>query len=128
MKMQSPLPAAIASSVGAPSARPARPPGRSDASGQASAATHLIAGSGSASAAAPAQPEQAAQALAQQANQALASSGHHVQISRNESTGHFVVRVLDADREVVRQYPSEDFLAMSEHLQDLRGVLFEGQG
>ena len=66
--------------------------------------------------------------LAEKTNEKLAQSGHHVQIGHHEPTGRFIVKVMDSSNEIVRQFPSEDFLALSEQLSDLRGLFFEAQG
>ncbi len=66
--------------------------------------------------------------LAQKTNEKLAQSGHRVQIGHHDATGHFVVKVMDSTNEIVRQFPSEDFLALSEQLSELRGLFFEAQG
>lgn len=66
--------------------------------------------------------------LAEKTNEKLAQSGHHVQIGHHEPTGHFVVKVMDSADQIVRQFPSEDFLALSEQLGELRGLFFEAQG
>lgn len=66
--------------------------------------------------------------LAEKTNEKLAQSGHTVQIGHHEPTGRFVVKVMDSSNEIVRQFPSEDFLALSEQLGELRGLFFEAQG
>jgi len=66
--------------------------------------------------------------LADKTNEKLKASGHHVQIGHHDPTGRFVVKVMDSSNEIVRQFPSEDFLALSEQLSELRGLFFEAQG
>jgi len=62
------------------------------------------------------------------ANDSLSTSDHHVQIEKHEGTGRFVMKLVDGNGEVVRQYPSEDFLNVSERLGELRGMLFASEG
>lgn len=46
----------------------------------------------------------------------------------DEATGHDVVKVVDRSTdELIRQFPTEDFLKMSENLSDVAGLLFEDQ-
>ncbi len=66
--------------------------------------------------------------LAEKTNAKLEASGHRVQIGHHEPTGRFVVKVMDSADKIVRQFPSEDFLALSEQLGELRGLFFEAQG
>lgn len=66
--------------------------------------------------------------LVEAANRAIAHMKHRVEIQRDEPTKRFVVKLLDDKGVLVRQYPAEEFLAMSERLQELRGMLFASQG
>jgi flagellar protein FlaG len=62
------------------------------------------------------------------ANQSLAVSDHSVQIEKHDGTNRFVMKLVDGEGDVVRQYPSEDFLSVSERLGELRGMLFASEG
>lgn len=51
-----------------------------------------------------------------------------LQFKVESKTGDMVVQVVDKDTgEVVRQIPSEELIKVREKLEELRGVLFEGQ-
>lgn len=46
----------------------------------------------------------------------------------DEATGHDVVKVVDrSTNELIRQFPSEEFLKISENLNDMTGLLFKDQ-
>ncbi|MCP4870117.1 MAG: flagellar protein FlaG [Proteobacteria bacterium] len=66
--------------------------------------------------------------MVQAANDSLASSDHSVHIEKHDATNRFVMKLVDGDGDVVKQYPSEDFLAVSERLGELRGMLFASEG
>jgi uncharacterized FlaG/YvyC family protein len=66
--------------------------------------------------------------LAESANKELQDSGVRVRIDRDEASARFVVRVLDENNELLRQFPSEDFLETAAQLEEMRGLLFEGRG
>jgi uncharacterized FlaG/YvyC family protein len=66
--------------------------------------------------------------LVETANQAIAHMNHKVEISRHDATNRFVVKLVNESGETVRQYPAEEFLAMSERLMELRGMLFATEG
>jgi|SaaInl4_150m_RNA_FD_contig_31_508939_length_1500_multi_7_in_0_out_0_1 uncharacterized FlaG/YvyC family protein len=66
--------------------------------------------------------------MVEAANQAIAHMNHKVEIERDESTNRFVMRLVDEGGELIRQYPSEEFLAMAERLGQLRGMLFASEG
>ncbi len=68
------------------------------------------------------------QQLVDDSNAQLEDTSHRVSIELHEESGRYVVRVHGEGDEVLRQFPSEDFLAVSEQLGELRGMLFEGQG
>lgn len=68
------------------------------------------------------------QQLVDDSNAQLEDTPHRVSIELHEESGRYVVRVHGEGDEVLRQFPSEDFLAVSEQLGELRGMLFEGQG
>ena len=75
--------------------------------------------------------EASAEALADlqtKVNDELQDSAVHVRIDKHEGSARFVVKVLDANDELLHQFPSEDFLATSEQLAELRGLLFEAKG
>lgn len=68
------------------------------------------------------------QRMVETANQAIAHMNHKVSIQRHEPTNRFVMKLMDESGELVRQYPAEEFLAMSERLGQLRGMLFASEG
>lgn len=66
--------------------------------------------------------------LVDAANQSLAASDHRVHIEKHDATNRFVMKLVDGHGDVVRQYPTEDFLKVSERLTELRGMLFASEG
>lgn len=62
------------------------------------------------------------------ANDELEETAVSVQIDRDEESNRFVVKVLDENGQLLHQFPSEDFLATSVQLEELRGLLFEAKG
>jgi flagellar protein FlaG len=52
----------------------------------------------------------------------------NLNFSIDRDTGKTVVRIVDADNgEVVRQIPSEEFLALSKNLNELQGMLLHAE-
>lgn len=52
----------------------------------------------------------------------------NLQFSVDRDTGKTIVRIVDAENgEVVRQIPSEEFLALSKNLNELQGMLLHAQ-
>jgi flagellar protein FlaG len=59
---------------------------------------------------------------------ALSHFGHSVRI-RSHGPGRVVMQVVDKDSgELIRQFPDEDALALADRLEDMRGLLFSGEG
>jgi len=57
-------------------------------------------------------------------NQRLAESGADLRFSMDEDSGKLIVRVVDtATKEVIRQIPSEESLAISQSIEKLQGLL-----
>ncbi len=62
----------------------------------------------------------------QQANDALRRSAVGVEFSLDQSSGRVIVRVVDSEtKETLRQIPSEQMLAISRAIDNLRGLLIE---
>ena len=65
------------------------------------------------------------QLFEEEANRKIAGGPTQIEVSRDESTGRFVLRVLDkATGTVLRQFPPETTLRVSEKLSELSGMLF----
>lgn len=72
-------------------------------------------------------PEQVQQAV-QQLRQVVAPVARSLQFSVDDATGKTIVRVVDsATKEVIRQIPSEEVLAIARALDRLQGLLFKGK-
>ncbi len=53
-------------------------------------------------------------------------SARGLEISYNDESSRFVVKILDKKSgEVVRQFPPEEILALHQRMEELRGVLFD---
>ena len=51
-----------------------------------------------------------------------------LQITQDESTGTYVYRSIDRDTgEVLKQWPSEQLLALREYLKEMEGMLLDKQ-
>ena len=68
------------------------------------------------------------QRLVETANQAIAHTKNRVHIEQHEPTNRYVLKLVDGSGDLVRQYPAEDFLKVSEQLSELRGMLFASEG
>ena len=61
--------------------------------------------------------EEALEKVVSQLNAYVQDTQRDIDFSVDDSTGHVVVRVIDSVKsEVIRQFPSEDMLAISKHL------------
>ena len=61
----------------------------------------------------------------EQMNEFVQSIQRNLSFSIDRDTGHDVVTVLDSQtEEVIRQYPSDEFLKISKALGDIQGILF----
>ena len=70
-------------------------------------------------------PEQIAQAI-ETANKALKANSSNLEFVQDESTGKTIIRILDsATRQVIRQYPTEEMLAIARNVDRMRGALLE---
>ncbi len=62
----------------------------------------------------------------EQANDALRRSAVGVEFSLDQGSGRVIVRVVDSEtKETLRQIPSEQMLAISRAIDDLRGLLIK---
>jgi len=75
---------------------------------------------------APAQPitQEAVAAAVQSANAYVQSVSSSLQFSLDKDTGHTVVKMIDTQtEEVLRQFPSEEMLAISKSIDRMQGLL-----
>jgi len=75
---------------------------------------------------APAQPvtQEAVVAAVQSANAYVQSVSSSLKFSLDEDTGRTVVKVIDTEtEEVLRQFPSEEMLAISRSIDRMQGLL-----
>ena len=78
------------------------------------------------SAFAPAPPvtQEAVAAAVQSANAYMQSVSTNLNFSLDQDTGHTVVRMVDTEtKEVLRQFPSEEMLAISRSIDRMQGLL-----
>jgi flagellar protein FlaG len=80
--------------------------------------------------AAPAGAPKASQSQLEQAiedmRKAIDPSARNLQFSIDQDTGRTVVKIVDsATKETIRQFPSEEFLAMSRALDKVQGLLLK---
>ena len=69
---------------------------------------------------------EAVQKVAQQINEFLKSSSSSLQFTVDGETNKVVVRIVDAEtKELIRQMPSEEMIAISKSLDQLRGLLIQ---
>ena len=69
--------------------------------------------------------ESVREAIAQM-NDALKRASVGVEFSLDQGSGRVIVSVVDSEsKEVLRQIPSEEMLAISRAIDDLRGLLIE---
>ena len=62
----------------------------------------------------------------EQANDALRQNAVGVEFSLDQGSGRVIVRVVDSEtKETLRQIPSEQMLAISRAIDDLRGLLIK---
>jgi flagellar protein FlaG len=74
----------------------------------------------------PGQPE--INAAVTQLNRHVQEANYNLQFSIDEASGRNVIRVIDAEtREVIRQFPMEEVLALSKAVVGSGGLLFNGQ-
>lgn len=67
---------------------------------------------------------QATQDLVKEMNQALQSINTGLEFSLQDETGRMVIKVIDLEtKETLRQFPSEEAIAIANALEKLKGVL-----
>ena len=70
-------------------------------------------------------PEQIKQAI-EIANKALQAIASNLEFEQDSSTGKTVMRIVDTTtQQVIRQYPTEEMLAIAHGLDRMRGLLLE---
>lgn len=75
----------------------------------------------------PPRPEQVQQA-AEQIQRVVAPAAQNLLFSVDKATGKTVVRIVDSEtKELVRQIPPEEILAIARALDQMRGLLFNGK-
>lgn len=73
----------------------------------------------------PPRPEEVRESV-DKINQAIQSLARNLQFSVDEDTKMNVVKVVDTDtKDVIRQFPSEEALAIAKALDKLQGLLFK---
>ena len=78
----------------------------------------------------PAQPvtQEAVAAAVQSANAYVHSVSTSIQFSLDQDTGRTVVKMVDTEtQEVLRQFPSEEMLAISKSIDRMQGLLINRQ-
>jgi flagellar protein FlaG len=78
----------------------------------------------------PAQPvsQEAVAAAVENANAYVQSVSTNLQFSLDEDSGRTVVRMVDTEtQEVLRQFPSEEMLAISRSIDRMQGLLINRQ-
>jgi len=61
---------------------------------------------------------------AERANEQISGGSHKVQVAMDDRSGRFVMKVVDSESgHVVRQFPPESLLKVSERLDELSGML-----
>lgn len=79
---------------------------------------------------APAPPvtQEVVAAAVQSANAYMQSVSTNLNFSLDQDTGHTVVRMVDTEtKEVLRQFPSEEMLAISRSIDRMQGLLINRQ-
>lgn len=62
------------------------------------------------------------------ANKALQAVASNLEFTQDASTGRTVIRIVDATtQQVIRQYPTEEMLAIAHGLDRMRGLLLEDE-
>lgn len=59
------------------------------------------------------------------AEERLRALKHNVRIGYNDDIERYTITITDADKEVVKEIPSEETQKMIEHLHTMRGMMFE---
>lgn len=59
------------------------------------------------------------------AEERLRSLKHNVRFGYNDEIERYTITITDADKEVVKEVPSEETQKMIEHLHTMRGMMFE---
>ena len=64
-------------------------------------------------------------ALVAQFKEHVQTLKRELQFSVDEESGHTIVKVFNSDtQELIRQIPSEDFLELARHMDEIEGLLF----
>ena len=70
--------------------------------------------------------EEAAKQVAREVNNYLKSSNSNLQFEVEQDSKHVIVRIVDSQtKELIRQIPSEEMLALSKSLDKLSGLLIQ---
>jgi len=68
---------------------------------------------------------QSLDALVDKANQDINHGSNRIEVQKDVGSGRFVMRIVDkASGDVIRQYPPETVVRLSERLNELSGMLF----
>ena len=60
---------------------------------------------------------------------ALTEDGRYsVRFEKHKATEELVIKLVDKEGEVIRQIPAEEIIALSKHLDDLRGKVIQTEG
>ena len=107
--------------VGRPDQRAVGPYEKVDGKESRADAANILNGSDKA----PGQPE--IDEAVTQLNRYVQETNYNLQFSIDEASGRNVIRVIDAEtREVIRQFPMEEVLALSKAVVGSGGLLFNG--
>ena len=82
-------------------------------------------------AARPAEKDKASQAREEILGtiKALTEDGRYsVRFEKHKATDELVIKLVDREGEVIRQIPAEEIIALSKHLDDLRGKVIQTEG
>lgn len=76
----------------------------------------------------PEKKKEAVQEIVQNLNETIKNLGRNVKFSVDEKTGHSVIQVLHSETgKLIRQIPSEEFLAISQNLEKLKGLILSAE-
>lgn len=71
--------------------------------------------------------EKALMAAVEAANRSMAKANAQVQFAVDEDSGRTLIRVVDTEsRQVIRQIPSEEMLAIARNIEKLQGLIVRG--
>ena len=72
-------------------------------------------------------PPVSSEAIDALAARAAANTRSGTKVRLDDATNRVVVQILNADDEVIRQYPPEELLRVLKSIRELRGLLFDQQ-